>query len=165
MSKSRISYERLRELVNYDPGTGIMTRKIRTSNRVHIGDVVGTIIGNGYWLARVDKHLAYNHQFAWLYAYGEWPESHIDHVNGDITDNRLVNLRLATVSQNQANKKRPSHNTSGYKGVWKKRQRWCAEIKKDGVKMYLGTFDDPLTAHAAYVQAAQKLFGEFARVA
>lgn len=165
MAKSRISYERLRELVDYDPETGILTRKIRTSNRVHPGEVVGTVTGNGYWLARIDTHLAYNHQFIWLYAYGEWPKSPIDHVNGDITDNRLVNLRLATASQNQANKKRPAHNTSGYKGVWRKRKRWCAEIKKDGVKLRLGTFDSPAQAHAAYLEAAQKLFGAFARAA
>lgn len=165
MSKDRISAEKLRELVDYDPKTGILTRKVRTSNRVHVGDRVGTVVGNGYRLARIGGHLALEHQFAWLYVHGVWPDHWIDHANGDIQDNRISNLRRSTISQNAGNSKKPTTNTSGFKGVYKKRGKWSADIRCNGDRERLGVFDSPEEAHAAYCEAAQRLFGEFARAA
>jgi len=165
MPKDRISAERLRELVDYDPKTGILTRKVRTSNRVHVGDRVGTVVGNGYRLARIGGHLASEHQFAWLYVHGVWPDHWIDHINGVITDNRICNLRRSTQSQNAGNSKRSKANTSGYKGVYKKRGKWSADIKCGKNRERLGVFETPTEAHAAYCEAAERLFGEFARAA
>jgi HNH endonuclease/AP2 domain len=90
----------------------------------------------------------------------------IDHRDGNSTNNRWSNLRLATVSQNNANRRRPRHNTSGYKGVSlcrrSGRRRWRAVIYKKG-QIHLGTFPTPEAAHAAYVAAAPKVHGKFAR--
>ena len=85
-----------------------------------------------------------------------------DHENGIKTDNRRKNLRFATHSQNLANSKRYSTNTSGYKGVSRHGNKWQAEICVRGKKLYLGYFKDPEEAHEAYIKAAQKYFGEFA---
>lgn len=89
---------------------------------------------------------------------------HVDHINGDGLDNRRANLRVATAAQNQANRKIPISNTSGYKGVsWHKKDcKWQAKIKVNYRTIYLGTFSDPEEAHAAYIAAAKKYFGEFA---
>jgi hypothetical protein len=90
----------------------------------------------------------------------------VDHINSDGLDNRRVNLRPATNRQNQQNTRRRSDNTSGYKGVhWHAlRGRWRAEITTDSRRIHLGLFDDPIQAARAYDEAANRYFGEFARV-
>lgn len=91
------------------------------------------------------------------------PGSIVDHVSGDTRVNKRVNLRIATVSQNRANSKMVVGTSSGYKGVRKMPSgRWKAGITANHVWHYLGTFDTPIEAHAAYVTAAQQHFGEFA---
>jgi hypothetical protein len=94
---------------------------------------------------------------------GSWGRPTIDHRDGDPTNNRWNNLRKATPSQNSANRRRPQNNTSGFKGVLAYRGKWRATISKNGQSTVLGMFQSPEAAHAAYVAAARKLFGEFAR--
>ena len=97
---------------------------------------------------------------------GTWGRPMIDHRDGNPANNRWSNLRLATHSQNNANRRRPRHNTSGFKGVSFDRRvgKWKATICKEGHTMCLGWFDTPQAAHKAYVKAARMLFGELARV-
>lgn len=87
----------------------------------------------------------------------------VDHVNGDGLDNRRINLRIASRSQNAANH-RGHGGTSRYKGVnWhKQRQRWVANIKHCDQRQYLGLFDSEEGAALAYDEAAARLHGEFA---
>ena len=89
---------------------------------------------------------------------------HVDHINGNVLDNRLSNLRICTPSQNQANSKLPKNNTSGYKGVSKNGDGWKAKIRVDYAYYYLGTFLTKEEAARAYNAAAIKYFGEFARL-
>jgi hypothetical protein len=88
-------------------------------------------------------------------------------VNGDRANDRLANLRLATSSQNAANKKKHSNNTSGFKGVHLRKgtSRWAAAIRVGQKRIHLGFFSTPEQAHAAYAAAAKEHFGEFARSA
>lgn len=87
-----------------------------------------------------------------------------DHANGNRYDNRLENLREANKSQNGANSKVSSRNSSGYKGVsWRKdKSKFSARIKVDYNTIFLGYFDDSYEAALAYDTAALKYFGEFA---
>jgi HNH endonuclease/AP2 domain len=87
----------------------------------------------------------------------------VDHINGDRKDNRRDNLRIATQSQNCANKKKLKSNTSGYKGVHLYRGKWKSSIRANGKQIYLGSFSTPEQAHEAYKAAAIKYYGEFAR--
>lgn len=89
-----------------------------------------------------------------------------DHANGDTLDNRRSNLRLATLLQNSQNVKRRIDNTSGYKGVyWKKdKNKWAARLRINNKCIWLGCFDSAEDAYFAYCEAAKKYFGEFARL-
>lgn len=109
----------------------------------------------------------YMHRDIILFYEGNIPiNSQIDHINMDRLDNRRSNLRVATRSQNHMNMNKNFNNKSGYKGVFldKKSNRWFGNIKINQKNIYLGTFDNKLDAALAYNQAAQKYFGEFARL-
>lgn len=104
------------------------------------------------------------HHLIWCWVHGEWPSGEIDHINGDRDDNRIENLRLATVSQNRSNKRISSNNTSGYKWVsWQTgnlKKPWRAEVWHQG-KRHLSYH---ITAEEAYAEAckvASKLHGKF----
>lgn len=89
-----------------------------------------------------------------------------DHINGDGLDNRRLNLRAATASQNGANMPAPAHNTSGFKGVhfYRRTSRWRAYITVNQHHRHLGYFTDAKTAALAYDDAAIEAWGEFARL-
>jgi hypothetical protein len=79
-------------------------------------------------------------------------------------NNRRKNLRSATTSQNVANRPLSVLNTSGFKGVRRSRTKWRADIRQNGIKKSLGTFNNPVDAAKAYDAAALQTFGEFARI-
>lgn len=89
----------------------------------------------------------------------------VDHINSNGLDNRRANLRLATDSENARNSRRRSDNTSGFKGVTrcKESRRWIAQISDRGGSRHIGRFDTPEAAHAAYLEAAARIYGDFAR--
>lgn len=89
----------------------------------------------------------------------------VDHIDGDMLNNVLSNLRVATNQQNKYNTKKPSNNSSGFKGVSfsKCANKWHAYISAENKRFHLGLFLTPEEAHAAYCSAAKKLHGEFAR--
>ena len=156
----------LRRLLSYDPETGEF--RWRVSRRgVTAGALAGTLNHQGYWRIFIYGKAYLGHRLVWLYVYGEWPQGDIDHVNRTRSDNRLCNLRVATRSQNLGNMGRRPVNTSGYKGVtWHKRaEKWLAQISVNRKNIYLGLFNCPIAAHAAYIAKARSLFGEFARAA
>jgi hypothetical protein len=86
----------------------------------------------------------------------------VDHINRNRIDNRRSNLRYATRTQNQANKNKQKNNCSGYKGVSRHQTKWEARIKYRDKKLYLGRYDDPLTAALVYDCASRLLYGDFA---
>jgi hypothetical protein len=150
---------RLRELLDYNEKTGEFCWRQRT-------DVSADHIpGQGRLFIRIDERLYAAHQLAWFYMTGRWCKPTIDHRDGDATNNRWNNLRRATRSQNSANRRRPVHNTSGYKGarLCRKSGKWRATIGRNGRTIHLGMYKTPQEAHEAYLKAARKLFGEFAR--
>jgi hypothetical protein len=91
---------------------------------------------------------------------------YVDHINGDILDNRRENLRLATHAENIRNIGMKSHNTSGYKGVsWREdKGKWMAKITYNWRQIYLGLYDSKEEAALAYNKKALELHGEFAKL-
>lgn len=162
---TELTQDRLKELLHYDPETGVFTRRIaRSGARGGIGAVAGSTHYDGYKRISIDGKLYQSHRLAWLYTHGTWPADMVDHINGVAGDNRLTNLREATQIQNMANVGKPSNNTSGYKGVsWHKRdKKWRAQINHQDKQKHLGHFTTPEEAHAAYCAAASALYGDFA---
>lgn len=153
----------INELIDYNSETGVFTFKAKRKGR-KIGQC-GWRRPDGYLCITINYKCYLAHRLAWFLVYGEWPLHEVDHINGDPSDNRICNLRLATHSQNLKNQKIRKNNTSGYKGVYfnKKNGNWIARIKINYRYFHIGVFADPESAHLAYVKRAQQEFGEFHR--
>lgn len=151
-----ISHARLLELISYDPETGVITRNDGRP-------ASATPSPEGYLRIWLDGRGYLQHRIAWFYAHGEWPAVRVDHKDLRRSNNRLSNLRNCDISENLMNAKAHRDNTSGFKGVTRNKKRWSASIQARGESKYLGTFDTPELAHAAYAQAAAQFHGEFAR--
>lgn len=152
-----LTVERLRELLDYDPDTGLFTWRVRTSKCVTVGAIAGCL-DKGYLRIQIDRRLHLAHRLAWLYITGDWPPAQIDHINGIRDDNRIANLRAATRAENMHNRRKPhSNTTSGYLGVSRYRGKFMAQIKLDGKSKFLGLFDTPEEAHAVYLEAKRRL--------
>lgn len=159
-----ISHERLLEILNYNFETGIFTWKIATSNRVKIGSVAGYSNGkSGYRQNEIDGKKYYSHRLAWFYMYGTWPSNEIDHINGIRDDNRISNLREASINEQRWNRNISKNNKSGFKNVYfdKKTNKYRAEIEANGKKFYLGVFDNPEAAHETSKNFREKIHGKF----
>jgi hypothetical protein len=161
-----ITVTELQRILRYNPRTGIFRWKASPGNQTKAGEIAGTNSG-GYVQISIDRCFYGAHRLAWLYMTGFMPACHVEHKNLKRSDNRWKNLRLANGSQNQANRKLRVDNTSGYKGVSrysKDKTKWVAQINLSKQPTFLGLFDDPKSAYAAYVTAAKTHYGEFARV-
>lgn len=165
-SANGLTQDRVRELLDYDPLSGNFTWRKRTSNRIKVGEVAGVRAGNGYVYIALDNYRLLAHRVVWFYVHGEWPKEQLDHINRDRSDNRLANLRLASMSENACNGVLRSTNTSGFRGVSldkrKTKKKWLAQIVKDGKQHSLGYFLTKEEAYDAYREAAQRLHGAFA---
>lgn len=162
--KSQMTQERLRELVHYNPETGLLYRKKITGGSVKVGDVVGAPHSEGYIQCRVDNVKDYAHRFIWLYVYGYWPKGTIDHINRNRADNRLCNIREATYTENNHNKSISKNNTSGHPGVyWSERDgKHRVQITIQRKNIYIGSFKCKEEAIAARKAAEAKYYSTFA---
>lgn len=152
--------ERIKELYHYDPLTGVFTRKV-DRHSWKAGDIAGTL-SCGYISISIDYKVYRAHRLAWVYMTGREPQHHIDHINGNKTDNRWSNLREATQAENVLNRKMSCTNKSGHKGIWQRKSgRYTARVEMDGVRKNLGTYSTKEEAKAAYDAAAKILHGEF----
>lgn len=123
-----ITQSELKELLHYDPETGVFTWLISVSN-VKTG-AIARDYSHGYLRVSIKGKRYYGHRLAWLYMTGEWPKHQIDHINHVRCDNRFKNLRCATNSENHKNTPRRKDNKTGITGVsWEKaHKRWVVQI-------------------------------------
>ena len=161
--KKKLTQKKLMERLDYNPETGVFTSRLNYG-RILKGEESGYKKKTGYISIQVLRRYYGAHRLAWLYVYGEFPDGNIDHINGDKTDNRIANLRIATPTQNVRNIGLRKSNTLGRRGVCKSGSKFMARIKDgSGKNLYLGTFDTIDEAGDAYEEKARELHGEFYR--
>lgn len=162
--ESGVSAAFLRALFDYDAETGVLRWKVTTGARVS-GTIAGRPQSYGYWRVTIHGVGFPVHRIAWCMTHGEWPNTILDHVNGEPGDNRIANLRLATPSENNANVGSFHPDPSHLRGTRRLANgRWQATISKNRKLFCLGCFDTPEEAHAAYAVKAGDLYGEYTRV-
>lgn len=159
--KTELTAARLRELLHYDPDTGIFTWKKKTAQCVRVGDRAGGCNRNRdkYRYIQIDGVMHAAHQLAWLYVHGAWAATLLDHKNGCVDDNRIGNLRPATHAENAQNQCVRASNRSGYPGAsWSaSKKKWVAQIMVKGRSVSLGTFGTAELAGAAYRAAKSSM--------
>ena len=162
--RKRVTQERLREVLNYDPETGVFTWRVPRQGTGGVGSVAGRVNpGNGYIDICIDYRRYLGHRLAWLYMTGEWPTNDVDHKDRIRTNNAWSNLRAATRAQNLANAGKRRGSKTPYKGIQKAgKSGWQALITVRGVRRCLGTYRTPEQAAEAYKAASIKFNGEFA---
>jgi len=151
-----LTFDRLREVLSYDVGTGVFTWRVK---HAHARAIAGAKDYYGYCVIRIDGKLYKAHRLAWLYTHGEWPVKPLDHINQIKDDNRISNLREATQSENMHNIRLRSNNKSGVSGVvWRSdRNKWNARIKVGYKNFNLGLFADMADAIKARKAAEDRL--------
>jgi hypothetical protein len=168
--KKDLSVDYVKSILDYNPYTGEFIWKHREGSRGqwngrYAGKSAGYFRSDGYRIIAVDNSLYLAHRLAWLIVHGEWPISELDHKDGDTSNNRTSNLRLATNQENMRNSKIRIDNTSGAKGVWFRgdRKQWEVKIKVGAKRLYIGRFSSFEDACNAREVAEIQYFGEFRR--
>lgn len=157
MAKTDLTAQRLRELLNYDPETGVFTNRA-PRKKIRVGEAAGTLDkSTGYIVLCIDRRHYYGHRLAFLYVTGRWPVQLVDHKDGARTNNRWGNLRDEPRSINQQNMRHAMPGTaSGLLGAFKKRARWESRIRIGEKIIRLGTFATARAAHEAYIVAKRE---------
>lgn len=163
-----VSPETLRELLTYDPATGLLIwnsrparffeseRDLKIWNTRYAGKQALSV-NRGRGSIRVLGIRFAAHRVAWSIYYGQWPNLQIDHINGDPLDNRIGNLRQVTNRENSRNIKLPANNTSGRIGVSRRKcGDWRAEICINQKRIHLGVFSTFEAASEARTQAERQ---------
>lgn len=152
-----ITQERLKEVLRYCEETGDFYWKI-SIGRVKHGSLAGHIHKNKYKYIKIDNNEYLSHRLAWLYIYGNFPNGELDHINRIKSDNRIINLRDVTNTENSHNRiNSNSNNKTGFLGVSIIGNTYRADIRVNKTLKYLGCFETPELAHKAYIRAKREL--------
>lgn len=154
MADQHLTPERLREILHYDPATGIFSNK-NPRKKIVVGTQSGGLDrSTGYIVIGIDRRRYYAHRLAFFYINGEWPPELVDHIDGNKTNNIFTNLRQVSRLVNQQNMKLATKSSSsGLLGAYRKRKKWSSKIRVGGRVINLGTFDTAMEAHLEYIKA------------
>jgi hypothetical protein len=158
-----ITQAKLKELLHYNPDTGVFTWLVNKGSRAPAGSEAGNIHQDGrtsYRLIMIDGASHKAHRLAWLYVHGEFPKNDIGHEDHDGLHNWISNLRDVTNSENNKNKSLSCNNTSGVVGVslHKGTGKWRAQISTESGRKHLGYFTNKEDAIEA-AKAARVKYG------
>ena len=150
--KNQLTLAKAQETFFYDDTDGTLYWKVRLSRRTNWGEKVGHLNEKyGYYKVGIDRKLYRLHNVIWNWHFGEIPEGKtVDHIDGDPTNNRIDNLRLATPRQQNLN-----CNRKGYS--WCKRsKKWQVLHRKNGRQLFLGRYNTEEEARTAYLNAIEE---------
>lgn len=163
-----LTFQRLHEVLRYNPATGIWHWRVTLSNRARRGEEAGGKVGRGDIHIRIDGKYYKAHRLAWFYVSGRWPPDQIDHEDLDRSHNWWDNIRLADNSQNNANRRVRPDSKTGVKNVSyypqkSKANPYVAFGQRNQKKVWVGAFPTLEMAARAAFEHAQREYGEFAR--
>lgn len=158
-----LTQQTLKELLHYDPETGVFTWRKRVNARAAAGDVAGLKRDCYRVEISIGGRRYFAHRLAWLYVYGEWPPTEIDHINRNDRDNRISNLRLANRSLNNFNRGAVREGLAPGVSWFKPTARWRARIKVGRKEIALGYFHIYDDAVAARKAAEERYYAGFPR--
>ncbi len=157
-----ITQARLKQLLKYEPESGRLIWVVSKSWRTPVGSYSGSVTGRSgikrYRHTSVDGDRYKDHRLIWLYFYGEWPCSDIDHIDGDGLNNKIGNLRIVSKTENQRNRRLCSNSRSGFNGVsWhSSTKNWQVNIRSNGKQITLGRYQTLIDAVAARIRGNKK---------
>ncbi len=171
IDESVLTQEYVKEAMHYCHDTGQLTWKVRPRthftcetmqkrwNSRYSGKPAGWV-AEGYKRVSINDMQVQAHRLVWLYCYGEWPQTGIDHINHDKEDNRLCNLRLADHAENNRNLAIRADNQSGVNGIYwaKSKNKWAAQINHNKRTIPLGRSKDFFEA-CCLRKSAERLYG------
>lgn len=165
MNRDPLTQARLKDVLQYDPESGVFTWSSCRRNHINKGAVAGGVNQEGYVEIKIFQRRYKAHRLAWFYMTGQWPEV-IDHINRKRDDNRFCNLRDCSIQQNSCNTGLSDRNTSGYRGVSKHKQsgKWKVDVKVKGKKLFFGLFEDIELAGLVAEEARSKMHGDYASI-
>lgn len=156
-----IDAKTVRSLFNYDSELGKLTYKISPRYGIAIGDEAGNPHPDGARRVMIKQRTYLYHRLCWVHYYGEEPKFFIDHINGDRADCRINNLRDVELKHNAQNVVKPRrHNKLKLIGVTTSGKKYIASIQIEKKACYLGSFDTPEEASAAYIKVKKTLIPE-----
>ena len=158
MRKREFNIKQAKELLEYDPLTGLIRWKDKRKKKF-TDWFAGYDKANGYQEICICGVTVLVHRLAWAFVYGEHPSGSIDHINGNSSDNRIVNLRSVTDLENNQNIAKPTKaSKTGVRGVHfsSRINRWVAQITVNRKCNHLGSFKTLEEAKEAYMKAKKQ---------
>ncbi len=157
--KKTLTQERLKELLYYDPDTGIFRWIVKRQPDIKPGDIAGCRHdAKGYRKVRIEGIKYFEHRLAWFYTHGVWPDGEIDRRDHNPSNNRILNLREGEKFKNLGNKiVAHKNNKTGTLGVCLVQGRWVAQIQINKKKIHLGSFDSQKEAREVYLSEKRKI--------
>jgi hypothetical protein len=157
--KPIVTQERLKEVLSYDPATGIFRWKKSLSNKRAVGEIAGVVSKRGCIVIGVDTKQYKAHRLAFLYVRGEWPANKVDHRDGDPTNNAWENLRDVTQRVNTQNFQKARVNSkTGFLGVSPANNGFKAQVTINGKTKNLGIYKTPQEAYEVYLGVRRKIY-------
>ena len=154
--------DKIKELFAYKDGS--LYWRVKPRNQKQVGNKAGRANARGYIQIGFAGKNYYAHRLIFTMMNGYVPKC-VDHINGNTLDNRIENLRNATLTQNQYNSKTPVNNTSGVKGVyWSKvAGKWQVQISVNKDTKYFGCYENLELAELVATEARSKYHGTYAK--
>ena|SRR4030067_1688811 len=150
-----IDKNNVHRIFNYDPITGNLKWLVSLNNRALSGSIANSTTNSGYLRVGVHGESYLVHRIIWLMVNNRWPKYEIDHINGNRSDNRLINLREVTCRENSCNRR--EHRDGKIVGTRRQQSgRYVARITINGHRFCLGTFNTEQEAHAVYLNAIKE---------
>lgn len=155
--------EELKELLHYEPYTGLFRWKVDRAGKARVGSVAGCITVKGYIVVKINEKHFKAHRLAWALYYNQDPgRVEVDHIDKNKSNNKIINLRLASRRGNCVNSGPRKNNKLGVKGISCENGKFRANIQKNGKNYHLGYYDTIEEASNVYWAVAEELYGEFA---